>query len=189
MTKSTALTLKISLATGQRIGEVTGMAMSELSLNDTAPMWIIPGSRSKNGEPNRVPLSKLALRLISEARTLTSNGDWIFPSPSVNGPIDPHASTRALGRARAVIGISNFRVHDLRRTAATKMAEIGVSPHTIALVLNHVSARRGTVTGKAYVRYSYDREKREALNAWGSRLEQIVSGEDSAAVVPIRNQV
>ena len=161
------------------------MAVSELSLNDTAPVWVIPGSRTKNGEPNRVPLSALALELIAEARALAVESEWIFPSPSGDGPIDAHAPTRALGRARGSIGIKNFRVHDLRRTAATRMAEMGVSPYTISLVLNHVSARRGTVTTKAYVQYSYDREKREALEAWAQRLTEIVSGLDGAKVVPI----
>jgi integrase len=73
-----------------------------------------------------------------------------------------------------VIGLEDFRVHDLRRTAATRMAEMGIAPHTISLVLNHVSARAGTVTGKVYVQYSYDREKREALDRWGDRLQAIL---------------
>jgi len=185
MTKATALAIKLSLVTAQRIGEVAGMAVSELSLNDTAPVWVIPGSRTKNGEPNRVPLSALALELIAEARALAVESEWIFPSPSGDGPIDAHAPTRALGRARSSIGIENFRVHDLRRTAATRMAEMGVPPYTISLVLNHVSARRGTVTSKAYVQYSYDREKREALEVWADRLTEIISGHDGAKVVPI----
>ena len=54
------------------------------------------------------------------------------------------------------------------------MAEMGVSPHTISLILNHVSARSGSITAKVYVQYSYDREKRDALNAWGERLQSIV---------------
>lgn len=70
MTRSTALALKLSLTTGRRIGEVTGMAISELSLNATCPTRTIPGSRKKNTEANRMPLSRLALRLISQARSL-----------------------------------------------------------------------------------------------------------------------
>ena len=54
------------------------------------------------------------------------------------------------------------------------MAELGVSPHTIGLVLNHVSTRRATITSGVYIHYSYDREKREALKAWGSKLEKII---------------
>ena len=54
------LAMKLSLITAQRIGEVVGLAVSELSLNNSAPMWVIPGARTKNGEPNRVPLSPFA---------------------------------------------------------------------------------------------------------------------------------
>ena len=57
------------------------------------------------------------------------------------------------------------------------MAELGISPHTISMILNHVSARQGTITSKVYVQYSYDREKREALMAWSARLEEITSTE------------
>jgi integrase len=175
MTRATALTLKLALVTAQRIGEVAGIEISELELNDTAPIWTVPGERSKNRQPNRVPLSPLGVQVVSEARQLAGNSSWLFPSPNDKGPIHSHAPTKALQRARQAIGLDDFRIHDLRRTAASRMAEMGISPHTISLVLNHVSARQGTITGKVYVQYSYDREKRDALNKWGSRLEQIIA--------------
>ena len=105
-----------------------------------------------------------------------------------NGSIDPHAATKALDRACPSIRLTDLRVHDLRRTAATRMAEMGVSPHTVSLVLNHVSVRRGTITGKVYDRYSYDREKREALGAWSDRLERTIVGSDKQNVVRIANR-
>jgi integrase len=95
-----------------------------------------------------------------------------------DGPIDAHAPTRALARARDSIGLEDFRIHDLRRTAATRMAELGISPHTISMILNHVSARQGTITNRVYVQYSYDFEKREALLAWSIRLDSIISAEN-----------
>ena len=177
MTRPTALAIKLALVTGQRIGEVACIAVSELSLNDVAPLWTIPGDRTKNGQPNRVPLSPLALKLIAEASELAAECPWLFPSPNGDGPIDPHAPTRALARARDAIALDDFRIHDLRRTAATRMAELGISPHTISMILNHVSARQGTITSKVYVQYSYDHEKREALMAWATRLEAITSTE------------
>ena len=132
---------------------------------------MIPGDKTKNGQPNRVPLSPLALKLIDEAIELTGGSPWLFPSPNGDGPIDAHAPTRALARARDAIGLEDFRIHDLRRTAATRMAELGISPHTISMILNHVSARQGTITSKVYVQYSYDAEKREALRVWASKIE------------------
>jgi integrase len=177
MTRPTALAIKLALVTGQRIGEVANISLSELSLDHAAPLWMIPGDRTKNGHPNRVPLSPLALKLIAEASELAGESPWLFPSPNGDGPIDAHAPTRALARARDAIGLEDFRIHDLRRTAATRMAELGISPHTISMILNHVSARQGTLTSKVYVQYSYDHEKREALMAWSARLEEITSTE------------
>jgi Phage integrase family len=89
---------------------------------------------------------------------------------------------KALERARGAIGIRDFRIHDLRRTAATQMAELGISPHTIAQILNHVSARQGTITSKVYVQYNYEREKRDALCTWAARLEAILAGKCSVNV-------
>jgi integrase len=177
ISRPTALAIKLALVTGQRIGEVARIALSELTLDDVAPLWTIPSDRTKNGQPNRVPLSKLALELIAEARELSGESQWLFPSPNGEKSMDAHAPTRALTRARAAIGLNDFRIHDLRRTAATQMAGLGVSPHTISMILNHISARQGSITSKVYVQYSYDREKRQALEAWSARLEAIISAE------------
>jgi len=180
MTRPLAIAIKLALATGQRIGEVTGIKRAEFTLSDTMPMWVVPSERSKNGHSNRVPLSPIALKLLGEAFELAGSSDWAFPSPAGTQPIDPHAPTKALDRARRVIGLEDFRIHDLRLTAATRMAELGINPHTISLILNHVSARSGSITSKVYVQYSYDREKREALNAWGEELESILAGTGGA---------
>ncbi|RUO97386.1 MAG: hypothetical protein EKK30_16870 [Hyphomicrobium sp.] len=89
--------------------------------------------------------------------------------------MDAHAPTKALERSRNALGIDNFRIHDLRRTGATGMASLGVSPFIVSLVLNHVSVRRGTVTGRVYDQYTYDNEKREALTKWNNHLEPILA--------------
>lgn len=80
MSQPTALTMKLALATGQRIGEVTGISITELDLNDIAPVWKIPGVRAENREPHRVPLSPLAFRLVAEAQELAGDSPWLFPS-------------------------------------------------------------------------------------------------------------
>jgi integrase len=92
-----------------------------------------------------------------------------------------------MSRARPELGVANIRIHDLRRTVATHMAELGVNPHTISLVLNHVSAVKGTITGAVYVKYGFDREKRQALDLWATRLEAILAGREAhdANVVPL----
>ena len=110
MTRATALTLKLALVTAQRIGEVACIAMAELDLNEAAPVWTIPGRRAKNGQPNRVPLSPLAVRLIAEARNLAPGADWLFPNADNSAPIYPHSPSKALDRARPAIGLENFRI-------------------------------------------------------------------------------
>lgn len=77
--------------------------------------------------------------------------------------------------------MAHFRVHDLRLTVATGMASLGVNPHTISLVLDHISAIKGTVTTAVYVKYALDREKREALEMWERHLTGIVKVVDLTA--------
>ena len=195
-TPALPIAMKLSLVTAQRIGEICGIAKRELTFEGPAPVWIIPRARTKNAEGNRVPLSPLAVSLIREACSLQKtrqnelgeivDSPYLFPARAKrdksHGPIQPGAAAVAMFRGRDKLGIDHFRTHDLRRTAATRMAEMGISPHTISLVLNHISASKSTVTGRVYVHYSYDREKREALCAWSERLTQIISGRDQPAI-------
>ena len=174
MTRTIALALKLALVTGQRINEVAGIETKEFDFRPDAPVWTIPGKRTKNKKPNRVPLAPLAVRLIEEARDVAHGSPWLFPSPTGKGPIRRDAATKAVARAQTAIDLADFHAHDLRRTAATRMAELQVSPHTISLILNHASARKGTVTSAVYIQYSYDKEKREGLEAWGRLLGEIV---------------
>ena len=62
----------------------------------------------------------------------------------------------------------------------------GVSPFIVGHVLNHASVTRGSVTSRVYARYSYEREKREALALWASRLVAVVGGGQAAGVIPLR---
>ena len=86
--------------------------------------------------------------------------------------------------APRILGVAPWTAHDLRRTVATGMAELGVTPFHIAHVLNHVSTTKATITTKAYAHYTYEAEKREALDMWAARLSAIIAG--GADVVPLR---
>ena len=108
----------------------------------------------------RAPLSPLAVALISDAISSSGNSPYVFPSSSTDNAITAHAATRAIGRARPELWLAHFRVHDLRRTVATGMASLGVNPHTISLVLDHISVTKGTVTSAVYVKYSFDESER-----------------------------
>jgi integrase len=90
----------------------------------------------------------------------------------------PSAIARALGM--------DFRGHDLRRTAATHMAEAGVPREHISFVLNHVDG--GSRATKIYDRYGRDNEKRVALETWARRLSKILENKAASAIVPFTKQ-
>ncbi len=180
MSTGTKFVLKLQLATAQRKGEVVGAALSEFDFEDA--VWTIPAERSKNRQAHRVPLSSLALGLIHEAQDLAGDSPWLFPSPRGNGSITPHSINRALYRSLPEIDVDNVTPHDLRRTAASFMTSLGISRLTVGKILNHVE----TGVTAVYDRHSYDAEKRHALDAWATRLEEIVSGKAKADnVVPM----
>jgi integrase len=77
-------------------------------------------------------------------------------------------------------------LHDLRRTAATGMAEIGIAPHIVEACLNHVSGAKAGVAG-TYNRAAYAPEKKTALERWAAQIEGLVSGE-AATVTSLRRR-
>ena len=184
-----ALSIKLALVTLQRRSEITGMQLDELDLE--RKLWIIPGERTKNHRTHVVPLSDMAAALIGEAIALRlADSHYVFPSPrNSQKPINPHAMTRAFGRMRDAVGLEDMRPHDLRRTAATNLTSerIGIPRFTVSMVLNHAgdTGNAAAVTS-VYDQNEYLPEKRRALDAWATRLQQIVEGvETSENVVPL----
>jgi integrase len=175
--------VKVCLVTAQRVGEVAGMRRDELDF--AKRVWALPGSRVKNGTAHSVPLSGLALKLIGEA--LADAGDSPFVFPNGAGPRSPaniaHVVVDARKRGRSPI--AHWTVHDLRRTALTGMAALGVAPIVLGAIANHLSITRSGVTLAVYARYSYAIEAREALDLWADRLAAIVAG-DAAKVLSLR---
>jgi integrase len=157
--------LKLRLLTAQRGGEVMGMRWNEVD----SDWWTIPPERSKNGLAHRVPLTPLAIRLLEEMKKLyeTTPADFVFPGPR-GGHIENVQKT--IQRVRRGAGF-HFVGHDLRRTAASLMTGMGIPRLTVSKILNHVEPGVTAV----YDRYSYDKEKREALEAWSKRLLVMVS--------------
>ncbi len=133
ITDGLSIALKLALVTAQRIGEASCIALSELDFNNEKPVWNLPGDHSKNGVSHRIPLSPFAVKLIRQADELANGSAYLFPSRLVHGQaIGAGDATKAMQRARPVLDLGDFRVHDLRRTAATGMAELGFNPHTIS---------------------------------------------------------
>jgi integrase len=160
--------LRLCLATAARVGEVCGIEKVELDLE--ARVWKIPAARSKNKHEHLLPLSPLALEVINKAFADSGRSPYLFPSPRTDGPVGRATVTSAVAGLHEKLGIPHFSTHDLRRTAADHMADIGVNQLIIGWVLNHRSVTRATVTSRVYVPRSYEREMREALEAWADRL-------------------
>ena len=169
--------LKLQLLTGARIGEVVGASWSEFDLKKGE--WLIPGKRSKNKRESLVPLSSTAQTILSD---LPHDSEFVFPRASGDtGHTRIDVITHNLRTALPAFGIERFTSHDLRRTAATRLAELGTPRVVIDAILNHVDRSVGGI----YDRHNYANEKRGALEAWAKRLEQIVSGKEST-VTPLR---
>jgi integrase len=170
--------LRLLLLTGARLNEVAGMKRDELHADGT---WRLPGERTKNKKAHLVPLSALARELIA---SMPDNGDLIF---TTNGESPVSGWNRMKRRLDATMlalakqekgnraTIAPFRLHDLRRTAVTGMAELGVPVNVVELVVNHVSGTRGGIAG-IYNRSEMLPERKAALERWAAHVEGLVSG-------------
>lgn len=183
MSESIKRALKLILVTGQRPGEVIAIHRNEIN----GDWWEIPAERSKNQQAHRVFLTKLAKQIIGDAE------GYVFKSPinpiksyevrtmthdiKANLPHTPES--KVIDRLK----IPHFTPHDLRRTAATRWAEMGISGDLIDRLQNHITKQKQGV-GHIYNRYSYDKEKQQALEAWERKLNCIITGKE-CKVIPI----
>lgn len=163
---------RMLILTGQRLEEVARMQWRQIKDDD---LWFIP--TTKNEEPHEVPLTKAAQAVIEGIPRFA--GSYVFTTTAGKKPVS--GFSRAKKDIDQAAGVTGWRNHDLRRTVATNLARLGVSPHVTEKVLNH---KTGTISGVAavYNRYGYDKEKRQALEAWARRLEAIVAGSTSNVV-------
>ena len=145
--------VKLLILTGARREEVGGMLWSEL---DKRPLWIISASRTKNRLEHILTLPRLAWSIIDGTSRRESNKRILGNGP--HGFNNWNTAKKALDRRS---GIVSWRLHDLRRTAATRMADLGIQPHIIESVLNHVSGHKAGVAG-VYNRSVYTREVKNA---------------------------
>jgi integrase len=172
-----AALLKVRLLTAQRGGEVTRMRWVDLDLE--SGWWTIPATDTKNGEPHRVPLSDDVVALIRAQQKDARDRDYVFVGQGASLRDRAKKAPSAIAR---VLGIE-FRGHDLRRTAATRIAEAGIPRDHIAKVLNHVEG--GPRATRVYDRHTYDREKRLAIDTWTRTLKSIVENTDPGKVLPL----
>jgi integrase len=173
--------IRLCLLTAQRIGEISGMRPDEL--NRTSRTWMLQGLRTKNGHSHRVPLAAVAIEIIKDALEAAGEGArFVFPNEAVDGPLDAKAVTKTIlrasiadeGRPNGRLGLAPWTPHDLRRTATTGMAQLGVAPIVLGHVINHRSVTKAGVTLSVYSQYDYAKEKRAALELWADRVAGIV---------------
>lgn len=183
--------VKLLLLTGARRDEIGDLAWSEIDLE--RDVILLPAERTKNGRPHIVPLAPMAVAILkSVPRRPRSDGaieylfgegqggfsGWSKAKVALDRRVNEARTAIAAGRGKQSGDprIADWRLHDLRRTVATVMADrLGVLPHIIEALLNHVSGHKAGVAG-VYNRASYEREVRAALLLWTDHLESIVHG-------------
>jgi integrase len=169
--------LRLLLLTGSRLNEVAGMTRDELQADG---VWELPSVRTKNKRAHKVPLTPAALELIG---TMRDRGNPVF---TTNGSTPVSGWNRMKRRLDATMlalakkekgnrhTIPPWRLHDLRRTAVTGMAELGIRGDVIELAVNHQSGARGGIAG-VYNRSELMTERRDALAAWSRHIQVLAS--------------
>jgi integrase len=174
--------IRLLILLGARANEVGGMRWSELDLD--AGTWTLPAERSKNHRAHMVTLPPAALAII--ASVPRTGRDHLFGSRAGAGftswPWHKQELDRRLGEV-----VRSWRVHDIRRTVATGMADIGCEPHHIEAVLNHYGGHRAGVAG-IYNRSTYERAIAAALARWSEHVLALVEGR-ADKIVPMRTSM
>ena len=171
---------KTLLLTGQRLGEVVGMTDREVN-GDT---WHLEADRTKNGRAHDVPLSEAARAVLGAVERVRGAAGYVFTTTGTS-PVSGYFKGRnhiakrmteiASDECGEAVEIPHWTFHDLRRTAATGMARLGIPVRVTEAVLNHVSGTAGGIVS-VYQRHDYADEKRAALDAWARLVGDLVDG-------------
>lgn len=160
--------VRLLMLTGARRGEIGGMCWSEIDLDHGT--WTLPAERSKNHRQHVLPILPMMAAILDGALHMASR-DQLFGS---RGDGFSHwAASKKLLDERS--GVTAWTVHDIRRSVATKMADLGTQPHIIEAVLNYQSGHRAGVAG-IYNRSNYEREVKIALAQWHDHVRTVIDG-------------
>jgi integrase len=169
--------VQLLMLTAQRREEVAAMRWEELDL--AAGVWTVPAERCKNGKAHSVDLAPKALEIL---KCVPRVSPFVF---NTRGETSPSGFSKAKLNLDDIIeraggaALRPWRLHDLRRTAATGMAALGYAPHIIERVLNHISGAQGGLVA-VYQHYQYRPERREALFAWAAHVDAVVQAPKKA---------
>ena len=185
--------VRLLMLTGQRREEIGALRWSEIDANGSA--IVLPAARIKNGrrvKEHVIPMSDPAAEILRN-RPRIAGRDLVFGlgAGGFSGwsKAKEELDQRVLEARRQAFGkkahpLPDWRLHDLRRSVATGMADIGIQPHIIEAVLNHISGHKAGVAG-VYNRATYLPEKKAALVRWADHLQAIVVRRGDK-VVPLR---
>jgi integrase len=169
--------VKLLMLTGQRRDEIASLRWDEVE--DT--LIALPAKRTKNSRSHDVPLSPQAVAVLDEAPKRVGRA-YVFGQ----GEGSFSGFSKAKQAMDATAGLSEpWTLHDLRRTMATRMADLGVQPHVIEAILNHVSGHKAGVAG-VYNRSTYAAEKRAALELWGAHVENLLAVAAAANIAVLK---
>jgi integrase len=171
---------RLMLLSAQRRNEVSRMRWADLDRRES--WWNIPAELTKTKRPYRVPLTPAMLAIIEEIEKFSLDPEWVFPCAAGGGPVPETNVTRPFRRIIRAAGIANFMPHDLLHTVTSHMTTMGISQFDVGKVRHHTSGDSKTITSR-YDHYTYDREKRRALDLWNTRLHEIVTGENPTSNV------
>lgn len=183
LAKPWAQMIRLMLLTGVRRGEAAGAHRGELHQFNGVHFWTVPGERTKNGKPLEIPLTGELQGLFASLPEIGKLG--LYFTTTGTSPVSGFSRMKRTldhlmldeaqkdhatrGREAADLRIKEWHLHDIRRTVATGMAGLGVAPHIVEAVLNHVSGARAGVAG-TYNRAAYGAEKAAALEVWAMYL-------------------
>ena len=165
--------LKLELLTGARCGEISGLCAEEINREEW--LWTLPAERSKNKKPRVTPLVGGAKQIIQTRLSIVQAGP-LFRTETGTILTAAHVGHYLLAR-RDKLPITKFTTHDLRRTVATQLTEMGIALDLVAAVIGHEAGSRETRTlVRHYVRTDLLDRKRSCLEAWQRRLSEIIEG-------------
>ena len=159
---------RLLLLTGCRRSEIGSVRWSEIDMQGR--VLVLPAERTKNHRAHTVPLADAAIEIIRTVPPMLGR-DTAFGGRG-DGFTDWTRSKHALD-LRLGDRVGEWRFHDLRRTAATRMCDLGVAPHIVEQILNHAGGHKAGVAG-TYNRSSYESETRRALEQWAEHIAEIV---------------
>jgi integrase len=159
--------VKLLLLTGQRRDEVASMRWDEIDLDDG--LWTLPADRNKSNRAHVVPLTPQAIAILKNVPR--AHEVLVFPARGRDNSVSGFSKWKR--KLDTLSGVSDWTLHDIRRTVSTGLAELGVRIEVTERILNHKTGALGGVAG-IYNRFGYLAEVRAALESWSDHVRGLV---------------